>query len=75
MLDEFRNYIENNRGWSLLWNDNGIAKSEEAAQLLFLGIVKHYCRANNIDISPEVNIGRGPADFKISQGYEFRSLL
>ncbi len=75
MLDEFSNYIENNGGWSLLWNDNKTAKSEEAAQFLFLGIVKHYCRANNIDISREVNIGRGPVDFKMSQGQQFRALL
>ncbi len=43
--------------------------------MLFLGIVKHYCRANNIDISKEVNIGRGPVDFKTSHGYSFRALL
>jgi hypothetical protein len=75
LLDEFCNYVENNEGWRLLWNDNGVAKSEEAAQLLFLGIVKHYCKANNIDISREVNIGRGPVDFKTSQGNDFRALL
>ena len=75
LLAEFRNYVENNAGWRLLWNDNGQPKSEEAAQLLFLGVVKHYCKANDIDISREVNIGRGPVDFKVSQGYQFRSLL
>jgi hypothetical protein len=75
MMAAFKNFIENNRGWSLLWNDNKTPKSEEAAQLLFLGIVKHYCQANNIDISKEVNIGRGPVDFKASQGSSFRSLL
>jgi hypothetical protein len=75
LLDEFRNYVENNEGWRLLWNDNGVPKSEEAAQLLFLGVVKHYCKANNIDISREVNIGRGPVDFKVSQGHQFRALL
>ena len=65
-LAEFRNYVENNAGWKLLWNDNGAPKSEEAAQLLFLGVIKHYRKANNIDISREVNIGRGPVDFKVS---------
>lgn len=75
MVDEFINYIENNSGWRLLWNDRGNAKSEEAAQLLFLGIVKHYCKANNIDISREANIGRGPVDFKVSIGYALRVLL
>jgi len=75
MISEFVNFVENNRGWSLLWNDNKIPKTEEAAQLLFLGILKHYCKANNIDISKEVNIGRGPVDFKTSHGYAFRALL
>lgn len=74
-LKEFVNYVENNNGWKLLWNDNGIAKKEEAVQLLFLGIVKHYCKANDIDISKEVNIGRGPVDFKVSDGFNLRALL
>ena len=74
-LMEFVNYIENNSGWKLLWNDNRVAKGEKAAQLLFLGIIKHYCRANNIDISKEVNIGRGPVDFKVSIGYALRALI
>lgn len=75
IVTEFENYVENNRGWRLLWNDDGRAKSEEAAQLLFLGIVKHYCKANNIDISREANIGRGPVDFKASLGHQLRALL
>lgn len=75
LLAEFRNYVENNAGWRLLWNDNGPPKGEEAAQLLFLGVIKHYCKANDIDISREVNIGRGPVDFKVAQGYQFRCLL
>lgn len=74
-LEEYKNYIENNKGWSLLWNEDGTPKREEAAQLLFLGIVKQYCRANDIDISREPNIGRGPVDFKVSKGYQFRALL
>ena len=75
LMEEFRNFVENNRGWSLLWNENRTPKAEEAAQLLFLGIVKHYCKANNIDISREANIGRGPVDFKASQGHQFRALF
>jgi hypothetical protein len=75
MVDEFRHFVEDNAGYRLLWNDNGTSKSEKAAQLLFLGVVKHYCQANNIDISPEPNIGRGPVDFKVSIGYGLRTLL
>lgn len=75
MVGEFRHFVEENAGYRLLWNDNGTSKSEKAAQLLFLGVVKHYCQANNIDISPEPNIGRGPVDFKVSIGFGLRSLL
>jgi hypothetical protein len=71
----FKNYVENQGGWDLIHNENGTPKSEAACQRLFLGIVRHYCKANNIDISPEVNIGRGPVDFKLSRGVEFRALI
>lgn len=75
MVDEFRHFVEQNAGYRLLWNDNGTSKSEKAAQLLFLGVIKHYCQANNIDVSPEANIGRGPVDFKVAIGFGLRALL
>lgn len=75
MICQFVDFIENNSGYKLLWNDNKSPKSEEASQLLFTGIIKHYCRANDIDLSREVNLGRGPVDFKFSQGYQNRALL
>ena len=71
----YKKYIEDNAGWRLLWNDNGSPRREEAAQLLLLGIVKHYCKANDIDITREANIGRGPVDFKVSKGYFLRALI
>lgn len=72
---QFRNFVENNGGWRLLWNENETPRREQAAQLLFLGITKHYCQANNVDISAEANIGRGPVDFKVASGYRCRSLI
>ena len=75
MLETFKNYVENQGGWKLIYNDDGSPKSESACQHLFLGIVRHYCIANNIDISPEVNIGRGPVDFKMSRGSEFNAMI
>ncbi len=38
-------------------------------------IVTHYCRANDIDISREPNVGRGPVDFKTSRGHKLKALL
>ena len=75
MVTAFRHFVEENGGWRLLWNDDSTSRGEEAAQRLFLGTVAHYCRANNIDVSPEPNIGRGPVDFKVSRGHQFRTLL
>jgi len=76
LLNQYEHFIENNSGYKLLWDDNGNKpKSEEAAQLIFTGIVKHYCKANNIDLSRENNLGRGPVDFKFSNGYLDRALV
>ena len=75
IVRQYRHFIEQERGWQLLWNDDGTPKPERAAQLLFLGIVKHYFRANNIVFSREVETGRGPVDFEFATGYRDRVLL
>lgn len=41
---------------------------EEYAQRLFFTVADGYCAANNLDISPESDAGRGPVDFKMSSG-------
>lgn len=74
-VEQFQQYIEQNGGWQLLWNDDGTQRAEAAAQRLLLGILKHYCASNDIDISKEVDIGRGPVDFKFSRGTKARVLL
>jgi hypothetical protein len=75
VVAEYKHYIEEQRGWKLLWNDDGTEKHEEAAQLAFLGIARSYCRSNNIVVDREVELGRGPVDFKFSNGYQRRALL
>lgn len=75
LVAEFRLYIEEQRGWKLLWNDDSTEKHEEAAQLAFMGLARSYCRANNIVVDREVNLGKGPVDFKFSSGYARRALL
>ncbi|WP_457662836.1 hypothetical protein [Sinorhizobium medicae] len=34
-----------------------------------------FCKANNIDISPETHSGGGPVDFKFSKGYSNRLVV
>lgn len=76
ITDRYEDFVENNGGNKLLWNDKPRKpKREEASQFLFTGITKTYCESNNIDISREANIGRGPVDFKFSQGYVNRALF
>jgi hypothetical protein len=50
-------------------------KPEHAAQLLFRGIAYNYCKANNISLDAEVDLGRGPVDFKFSNGFTRRAHL
>lgn len=75
LVESFQSFVENNAGWKLLYTDDGKPRSEEICQLAFLGIVKHICHANDIDVSREANIGRGPVDFKFSHGASKRVLL
>ena len=75
VVRQFRLFVEEQGGWELLWDSSGKDKPEHAAQLLFRGIAQHYCKANNISLDPEVNLGRGPVDFKFSSGYSHRAHL
>jgi hypothetical protein len=74
ICERFGHFIEQGGGWRLLW-DGANEKPEEAVQLLFHGIAKSYCEANNIVVDREVELGRGPVDFKFSSGFERRALL
>lgn len=74
VVERFRLFIEEQGGWWLLW-DGAKDKPERAAQLVFYGIARNYCEANNVVIDPETDLGRGPVDFKFSNGYERRAHL
>lgn len=64
----FKELIENNGLCKLLYDGKDKPKHESASQLLFFGIAYAYCYANNLDLTPEADAGRGPVDFKISLG-------
>lgn len=74
VVEQFRLFVEEQRGWSLLW-DGAKDKPEAAPQLVFYGIARNYCKANNVVIDPETDLGRGPVDFKFSGGYVHRAHL
>lgn len=76
IIQNYRLFVEDQGGWYLLWDAEAKKeKPEHAAQLLFRGVAQNYCRANDISLDPEVNLGRGPVDFKFSKGYARRAHL
>lgn len=76
LIERFKHFIEDQRGWSLLFDSNRVdEKPEEAAQLLFLGMSKEYLRQFNVELDREVELGRGPVDFKVSSGASIKLLI
>jgi len=66
---KYQDLIENNGLWKTFHNNDGTHKKESFAQMLFFAIAHSYCEANNLDISPEVDSGNGPIDFKTGKGF------
>lgn len=75
VLEQFRHFIEHQSGWSLLWNDDGTEKPEAAVQLLLLGVAQEHLRHLNVELDREVELGRGPVDFKASSGSSARLII
>lgn len=75
ICQNFKELVEANGLSKLLYRKDGKPKHESASQLLFFGIADAYCRANNLDLSPESDSGRGPVDFKVSSGYAARTIV
>lgn len=71
----FKVFIEQQGGWRLLWNGDGSEKNEEAAQLLFMAMARHYLRLFGVEVDREVELGRGPVDFKVTGGHSIRLLI
>ena len=74
ICDHFRKLVEDNALSWMFWVD-GKHRPERYAQLLFFGVADSYCKANNLDLCPETNSGRGPVDFKMSSGYTKRVIV
>lgn len=74
VLDHFSDVVENKGLARVLWH-RGKPREERTAQALFYGMALAYCKASNLDISPEVDHGRGPVDFKFSKGFDQRVLV
>ncbi|EOB4972483.1 hypothetical protein ACHELQ_003275 [Vibrio fluvialis] len=75
ILLQFRDLVEDNGIWKELWDENDEPRKEKAAQRLFFVVADSYCKANNLDLSPEADNGNGPVDFKVSQGADAKVLV
>lgn len=76
ICEHYKELIENNGLSKDLWKQsNKVPANEKKAQRLFFAIADSYCRANNLDLSPESDSGVGPVDFKLSSGYDERALV
>lgn len=74
IVERFRVLVEDKGLWKELWVDHK-PRHEGSAQRIFFAVADAYCKANNIDVTPEADSGGGPVDFKFSVGYETRVLV
>ena len=74
IVDQFQFLIEERRHSEDLYHE-GKPRPEKAAQRLFFAVASSYCKANNLDLTPEADTGNGPVDFKLSSGYDGRVLV
>lgn len=70
IITDFKNMVENT-GYKLLLDDSGKPRNEELCQILFDVYLKKYCRHVGIDLTREVQTGRGPIDFRFSSSVHF----
>lgn len=75
IIAQFQDLIENKGIWKELWTDDKRPRREKAAQRLFFTVAYSYCKANNLDVTPEADAGNGPVDFKFSSGFNSRVLV
>ena len=74
IIAQFQFLIEKRRLSEELYHE-GQPRPEKAAQRLFFAVAHAYCKANNIDLTPEADTGNGPVDFKMSKGFLGRVLV
>ena len=70
IISDFKNIVENS-GYKLLLDENEKPRDEELCQILFYLYVKKYCQIMGIDLTREVETGRGPVDFRFSSTVHF----
>ncbi|MBC5825549.1 MAG: hypothetical protein GIX02_12125 [Candidatus Eremiobacteraeota bacterium] len=75
ILKHFRHLVENTNAKRLLYHEGNQPRDEKSVQDLFQAIALTQSLYSQLDVSPEVNSGRGPVDFKFSLGREIKVLV
>lgn len=76
LAEEFQHAVEHTDLWIALWNE-GRTKPlpEKIVQAIASTLFAAHCRYADVSLTRESNIGRGPVDFKFSQGWHKSALL
>ena len=74
IIANYKHLVEHRGIWKLLYDRSGKPLHEYVGQKVFFVAADAYCSANNLEITPEADVGSGRADFKISQGYRSRAV-
>lgn len=74
IVDQFQLLVEEKGLAKELWF-KGKLRGEKAVQRLFFAVADTYCKANNLDVTPEADSGAGPVDFKFASTYDCRVLV
>lgn len=75
IIVQFRQLVEINGLNRELFTKDKKPRRESSAQRIFFAVAYSYCKANDLDISPEIDTGTGKIDFKFSTGFESRVLV
>jgi hypothetical protein len=73
--EQFTFLIEDRGLAKLLWRDRHDPHHERVSQMIYFAVADSYCKANDLDITPEADTGTGAVDFKFSHGYDSRVLV
>lgn len=74
IVQQFQFLVEKRGLWKELYHNNE-RRNEKSVQRIFYAVADSYCKANDLDISPEADTGTGEIDFKFSSGYTRRVLV
>lgn len=76
VVSEFQHSVEERDLWTALWDEARIKpRKEKIVQAIASSMFAAYCGAAQVEMSREVDMGRGPVDFKFTAGWERRALI